>query len=97
MQLAESCANRAQRWPPWRIATESWSRHREEVFKRREDVGNWQQKRPSGDEVLSSRLPAVGVDAPESGQPFCSVCKDHLAKRAFGKEAIADCYKVDKY
>jgi endonuclease YncB( thermonuclease family) len=39
----------------------------------------------------------AGIDAPEKAQPFGQRSKQHLAEMAFGKEAKADCYKVDRY
>ncbi len=39
----------------------------------------------------------AGIDAPEKGQPFGQRSKQHLAKLALGKEAKADCHKVDRY
>ena len=38
-----------------------------------------------------------GIDAPERGQPFGNVSRRHMAEIAFGKQATADCYKVDRY
>lgn len=38
-----------------------------------------------------------GIDAPEKGQPFGNVSRQHLAELAFGKPAEADCYKIDRY
>ncbi len=43
------------------------------------------------------RIRLAGVDAPEKGQPYGQRSKQHLADLAFGKEARADCYKVDRY
>ena len=38
-----------------------------------------------------------GIDAPEKGQAFGNVSRQHLAELAFGKKAAADCYKIDRY
>jgi endonuclease YncB( thermonuclease family) len=38
-----------------------------------------------------------GIDAPERGQPFGTVSRQHMAQLAFDKQAKADCYKVDRY
>jgi endonuclease YncB( thermonuclease family) len=43
------------------------------------------------------RIRIGGIDAPEKGQPFGQRSKQHMAELAFGKEAKADCYKVDRY
>ena len=37
------------------------------------------------------------IDAPEKSQPFGQRSKEHMSELAFGKEARADCYKVDRY
>ena len=41
------------------------------------------------------RLSSIG--APEKLQPFGQRSKQHLSKLAFGKDAKADCYKIDRY
>jgi len=38
-----------------------------------------------------------GIDAPEKGQAFGNASRKHMAKLAFGKQAKADCYKIDRY
>ena len=38
-----------------------------------------------------------GIDAPEKGQPFGQASKRHLSDLAFGRNATADCHKVDRY
>jgi endonuclease YncB( thermonuclease family) len=38
-----------------------------------------------------------GIDAPEKAQPFGNVSKRHLSDLAFGREAMAECHKVDRY
>src|SRR5438046_3043895 len=38
-----------------------------------------------------------GIDAPERGQPFGNVSRQHMAELAFDKQAKADCYKIDRY
>ena len=38
-----------------------------------------------------------GIDAPEKAQPFGQRSKQHLSELTFGKEARADCYKIDRY
>jgi endonuclease YncB( thermonuclease family) len=43
------------------------------------------------------RIRLAGIDAPKKAQPFGQRSKQHLAELAFGKEAKADCYKVDRY
>ncbi len=43
------------------------------------------------------RIRLAGIDAPEKAQPFGQRSKQHLSELAFGKEAKADCYKVDRY
>jgi endonuclease YncB( thermonuclease family) len=43
------------------------------------------------------RIRLAGIDAPERAQPFGQRSKQHLSELAFGKEAKADCYKVDRY
>ena len=43
------------------------------------------------------RIRLAGIDAPEKGQPFGQRSKQHLADLAFGKDAMADCYKTDRY
>jgi endonuclease YncB( thermonuclease family) len=43
------------------------------------------------------RIRIAGIDAPELGQPFGRRSKQHMAQLAFGRDAKADCYKVDRY
>ena len=43
------------------------------------------------------KIRLAGIDAPEKAQPFGQRSKQHLAELAFGKDAKADCYKVDRY
>ncbi len=43
------------------------------------------------------RIRLAGIDAPEKKQPFGQRSKQHLADLAFGKDAKADCYKIDRY
>ena len=43
------------------------------------------------------RIRLAGIDAPEKAQPYGQRSKQHLADLAFGKDAKADCYKVDRY
>ena len=43
------------------------------------------------------RIRLAGIDAPEKGQPFGQRSKQHLSELAFGKDAKADCYKIDRY
>lgn len=38
-----------------------------------------------------------GIDAPEKAQPFGQASKRHLSDLAFGREANAECHKVDRY
>jgi len=38
-----------------------------------------------------------GIDAPERGQPYGNVSRQHLSDLAFGKMAKVDCYKTDRY
>lgn len=38
-----------------------------------------------------------GIDAPEKAQPFGERSKQNLARLAFQKDAVADCYKTDRY
>jgi endonuclease YncB( thermonuclease family) len=40
------------------------------------------------------KIRLAGIDAP---QPYGQRSKQHLADLAFGKEAKADCYNVDRY
>ena len=39
----------------------------------------------------------AGIDAPEKAQPYGQRSKQYLADLAFGKDAKADCFKVDRY
>jgi endonuclease YncB( thermonuclease family) len=43
------------------------------------------------------RIRLAGIDAPEKAQTFGQRSKQHLSELAYGKEAKADCYKVDCY
>jgi hypothetical protein len=43
------------------------------------------------------RIRLAGIDAPEKAQPFGQRSKQHLSELAFGKQAKADCYKIDRY
>jgi endonuclease YncB( thermonuclease family) len=43
------------------------------------------------------RIRLAGIDAPEKAQPFGQRSKQHLSDLAFGKQAKADCYKIDRY
>jgi len=43
------------------------------------------------------RVRIAGIDAPESAQPFGNRSKQSLASMAHGKEAFADCPKIDRY
>jgi len=43
------------------------------------------------------KIRLAGIDAPERAQPFALRSKQHLSERAFGKDANADCYKIDRY
>lgn len=38
-----------------------------------------------------------GIDAPEKAQPFGHASKRHLSDLAFGRGAMAECSKVDRY
>ena len=38
-----------------------------------------------------------GIDAPELGQPFGRASKLHLAELLAGREAVAECSKIDRY
>lgn len=38
-----------------------------------------------------------GIDAPEKAQPFGNVSKRNLSGLAFGRDAVADCPKIDRY
>lgn len=39
------------------------------------------------------KLRIAGIDAPEKRQPWSERSRQHLASLAFGKSALADCYK----
>jgi endonuclease YncB( thermonuclease family) len=39
----------------------------------------------------------AGIDAPEKAQPFGNVSKQHLARLAFNRGAVAECPKRDRY
>ena len=43
------------------------------------------------------KIRLAGIDAPEKGQAYGQRSKQHLSELAFGKDAKADCYKVDRY
>ena len=43
------------------------------------------------------RIRLAGIDASEKAQPFGPRSKQHLPELAFGKDARADCYMVDRY
>jgi endonuclease YncB( thermonuclease family) len=43
------------------------------------------------------KIRLAGIDAPEKAQPYGQRSKQHLADLAFGKDATADCNKVDRY
>jgi endonuclease YncB( thermonuclease family) len=49
------------------------------------------------DNQQQHRIRLAGIDAPEKAQPFGQRSKQHLAEFAFGKDAKADCYKIDRY
>ena len=38
-----------------------------------------------------------GIDAPELGQPFGRASKKHLVDMLAGREAVAECHKIDRY
>lgn len=43
------------------------------------------------------RIRIGGIDAPEKAQPFGNRSKQNMERMAKGKEALADCPKVDRY
>lgn len=43
------------------------------------------------------RIRLDGIDAPESGQSFGRMSKQHLAELMAGREALAECSKLDRY
>jgi len=43
------------------------------------------------------RIRLAGIDAPEVGQPYGTRSRLGLSKLAFGRDAKADCYKIDRY
>ena len=43
------------------------------------------------------RIRLSGIHAPEKKQPFGNVSKQNLARLAFGRDAIADCPRLDRY
>ena len=43
------------------------------------------------------RIRLASIDAPERPSRFGQRSKQHLSDLAFGKNARADCYKVDRY
>src|SRR5687768_12800313 len=48
-------------------------------------------------ESRQHRIRLSGVDAPEKGQPFGQVSKEHLSILCFGKLVSARCPKIDHY
>ena len=44
-----------------------------------------------------NKIRLSGIDAPEKKQPYGQASKEHLSKLCFGKEAIVDWHKHDKY
>src|SRR5215475_14221984 len=43
------------------------------------------------------RIRLAGIGDPGKGQPYGARSRLNLSNRAFGKDAKADCYKVDRY
>ena len=43
------------------------------------------------------RIRVGGIDAPEKGQPFGEVSRQHLARLVFDRSVRAECYKEDRY
>lgn len=43
------------------------------------------------------RIRIGGIDAPEKAQPFGNRSKQNMERMAKGKEALADCPKIDRY
>jgi endonuclease YncB( thermonuclease family) len=43
------------------------------------------------------KIRLAGIDAPEKAQPYGQRSQQQLSELAFGKDAKADCYKVDRY
>lgn len=46
---------------------------------------------------IHHKIRLQGIDAPEKHQAFGSRSGQHLSKLAFGKEAVAECRKRDRY
>jgi endonuclease YncB( thermonuclease family) len=49
------------------------------------------------DSKVRHHIRIAGIDAPESKQAYGKAAKQHLAELAFGREAVAECGKLDKY
>jgi len=43
------------------------------------------------------RVRLAGIDAPNRGQAYGRVSKQHLVSQVFGRSVIVDWYKVDRY
>jgi len=46
---------------------------------------------------VQHRIRLAGIDAPEKSQAFGNVSRQHMAELAFNQQAVADCYKIDRY
>ena len=46
---------------------------------------------------VAHRVRLAGINAPEKGQPYANRSWQNLMQMAYGKEATADCHKVDRY
>jgi endonuclease YncB( thermonuclease family) len=46
---------------------------------------------------VQHKVRLTGIDAPERGQPFSNVSRDHLASMVVGKEVLVESTKNDRY